>query len=414
MRSLLSLLILFFVFDFSIAQQEEDILLNGVISAEENQIKNLAYPTDPNDAANKAYVDEKILPDGVNDGDILVWNSSTNSWEIFSVDNNISNATSLVETNQATNITFNSAQAGGVISTDGGSTITEKGIVWSENPDPTVDLVTKTDEGGGASNFESIITGLNESTQYFYRAYSTNSTGTSYGNTYLLETDSAGIYDQDDDGFTPNEGDCDDYNASVYPGAVEILDQIDNDCDGEIDEDSDLDGYTIEQGDCDDSNPNVYPYAFEVCDGVDNNCNGYVDVVDVDNYFNGEYLVTRVTDPQIFGVSQISDQSIVVLGNPVDDDIFQKTFEFEPLSDFGLGAIATVTLNFNCEGLITSAEETISTGLYCNVDDLIIGDVSGSYTIDSDQEFTITWNEDLYNGCVGGDATTTYIFTKVN
>ena len=75
MRCLFSLLSLFFVFDFSIAQQEADILLNGVISAEENQIKNLADPTDPNDAANKAYVDDKIFPDGVNDGDILVWNS---------------------------------------------------------------------------------------------------------------------------------------------------------------------------------------------------------------------------------------------------------------------------------------------------------------------------------------------------
>jgi cysteine-rich repeat protein len=238
MRSLLSLLILFFVFDFSIAQQEADILLNGVISAEENQIKNLADPTDPNDAANKAYVDDKIFPDGVNDGDILVWNSSTNSWEITTLDNNLSNGTSEVETIEATNITFNSAQAGGVISTDGGSTITEKGIVWSENADPTVDSETKTNEGGGASNFESILTGLNGSTEYFYRAYATNSSGTAYGNTYVFQTDSAAGYDQDGDGYTPEQGDCNDLDPLINPGAEDSdlePDGIDNDCDGIID-----------------------------------------------------------------------------------------------------------------------------------------------------------------------------------
>ena len=193
MRYLFLLLTLFFVFDFSIAQQEADILLNGVISAEENQIKNLANPSDPNDAANKAYVDDKIFPDGVNDGDILVWNASTNSWEITTLNNNISNGTSEVETIEATNITFNTAQAGGVISTDGGFSITEKGIVWSENPDPTVDLETKTNEGGGVSNFQSSLTGLSASTEYFYRAYTTNSSGTAYGNTFVMVTDSASL-----------------------------------------------------------------------------------------------------------------------------------------------------------------------------------------------------------------------------
>ena len=54
----------------------------------------------------KAYVDDKIFPDGVNDGDILVWNASTNSWEITTLNNNVSNGTSEVETIEATNIIF--------------------------------------------------------------------------------------------------------------------------------------------------------------------------------------------------------------------------------------------------------------------------------------------------------------------
>ena len=41
---------------------------------------------------------------------------------------------------------------------DGGSSITAKGVVWSENPDPTVALPTKTDEGPGATNFRSQLT----------------------------------------------------------------------------------------------------------------------------------------------------------------------------------------------------------------------------------------------------------------
>jgi hypothetical protein len=42
--------------------------------------------------------------------------------------------------------------------------------------------------------------------------------------------------DDDGDGFTPDSGDCDDTDANTYPGATEILDGKDNDCDGEIDE----------------------------------------------------------------------------------------------------------------------------------------------------------------------------------
>ena len=42
--------------------------------------------------------------------------------------------------------------------------------------------------------------------------------------------------DNDNDGYTENQGDCDDTNAQINPGATEIEDGIDNDCDGEIDE----------------------------------------------------------------------------------------------------------------------------------------------------------------------------------
>jgi len=89
-------------------------------------------------------------------------------------------------------------------------------------------------------------------------------------------------YDDDGDGFTEADGDCDDDNVHVYPGGVEIGDGLDNDCDGEVDEsmdtgDDDGDGWSEADGDCDDTDPDVNPGATEVEDGIDNDCDGHVD-----------------------------------------------------------------------------------------------------------------------------------------
>jgi hypothetical protein len=84
--------------------------------------------------------------------------------------------------------------------------------------------------------------------------------------------------DKDGDGFGPCQGDCDDNDPAVHPGAQEIVDGKDNNCDGLTDEDLDGDGWTVAEGDCDDHDPDVHPGAVEVCgDGKDNDCNGYTD-----------------------------------------------------------------------------------------------------------------------------------------
>lgn len=74
------------------------------------------------------------------------------------------------------------AHSGGTIVNDGGGDIITKGIVWStSNSSPTIDLATKTNQGAGSSDFNSLMDNLAPNTQYFVRAYATNSVGTAYG-----------------------------------------------------------------------------------------------------------------------------------------------------------------------------------------------------------------------------------------
>lgn len=87
----------------------------------------------------------------------------------------------VLTTTAASAITSTTAVSAGTISSDGGSTISVKGICWSTSQNPTT-ADSKTSEGSGTSNFSSSITGLTPGITYYVRAYATNSIGTSYGN----------------------------------------------------------------------------------------------------------------------------------------------------------------------------------------------------------------------------------------
>ena len=84
-------------------------------------------------------------------------------------------------TTPVTGITATSAVSGGSISSDGGNAVTAYGVCWATTTNPTI-ANNKTTDGSGVGNFSSSITGLTTGTNYYVRAYATNSAGTSYGN----------------------------------------------------------------------------------------------------------------------------------------------------------------------------------------------------------------------------------------
>jgi hypothetical protein len=120
------------------------------------------------------------------------------------------------------------------------------------------------------------------------------------------DPDTSALACEQADGWTTVDGDCDDNDDSIFPGADEYCDEADNDCDGEVDEDAiDADtlygdededgygdptqpvtscefpfGYVGDDSDCDDSDAAVHPGADESCNGIDDDCDGEVDEED--------------------------------------------------------------------------------------------------------------------------------------
>ena len=86
-----------------------------------------------------------------------------------------------VTTSQVTNITQTTAIGGGNVISDGNATVTERGICWGINHNPTTNGSHAAASSGGTGSFTVPITGLTAGTTYYVRAYAINSAGLSYG-----------------------------------------------------------------------------------------------------------------------------------------------------------------------------------------------------------------------------------------
>ena len=134
-------------------------------------------------------------------------------------------------------------------------------------------------------------------------------------------------------GYSVNSNDCNDSNSNINPGATELCNLIDENCNTLVDEgvlvifylDSDGDsfgastvsiqacsqpvGYSSNSLDCNDSNAGIQPAASEICNLIDENCNGQIDEGvqqtyyadnDNDNYGNPGVFLTACTQPNSF------------------------------------------------------------------------------------------------------------------
>jgi len=189
-------------------------------------------------------------------------------------------------------------------------------VVTNSSDAAVTATVTLADSGGGAFWFEGTATvGLAPGQSYEISvSFQPRTSGTANGLLQvgssqpptLLDVRLTGVSnddpedDQDGDGFSEIDGDCDDDDPETYPGAMELCSGKDNDCDGAIrdsaptwyhDADSDgfgqddltisscdpVAGFAYWNGDCNDDDPTVNPGATERCNGMDDDCNGLAD-----------------------------------------------------------------------------------------------------------------------------------------
>jgi hypothetical protein len=97
-----------------------------------------------------------------------------------------------VITYPATGITSNSANVESYVVSDGGLSITQRGVVYDTISNPTLNSLYSFN-GLGLGNYTSTLTGLSPSTTYYVRAYATNSLGTAYGNEVNFATNPAAL-----------------------------------------------------------------------------------------------------------------------------------------------------------------------------------------------------------------------------
>jgi len=180
-----------FISDYTVT--EEDITSHqGALEITESQITDLDHFTTADET-------DPSVPTGTQNGEMQYWDGS--EWVVVEVTENEGAILQMIDgvptwvggtpsltTTAVTSVTGETAESGGDISDDVGATVTERGVCWSTNHNPTR-ADNKTFDGTGTGSFSSSITGLLSNTTYYVRAYATNRAGTAYGNQHSFTTE---------------------------------------------------------------------------------------------------------------------------------------------------------------------------------------------------------------------------------
>ena len=259
--------------DTEIENSEQDIeqVLTQGNDANGIQLKGIADPTEAQDAVTKAYFENNTTSSGLSPGstvgDMLYWDGE-NWTQIPSPENN---GTLKFCEGQLTwgackaeiriYDIFHGQYIRYSIDTNGSDVIDVRAFISQENtvPDENDLIFFGWPNNNPGTNYlydnndQIQLLYLDTNTTYFIRLRVESNLGVSYSNVLQYSFTESDL-DNDYDGYSVNQGDCDDNDAQVNPGATEIEDGIDNDCDGDIDE-----GFN-ESGTVTDINGNTYDY----------------------------------------------------------------------------------------------------------------------------------------------------------
>ena len=198
-----------------------------------------------------------------------------------------------VTTNEVTNVLAVSAQCGGNVTANGGSDVTARGVCWSTSQNPTI-TDSHTTDGTGTGIYTSELTELDLNTNYYVRAYATNSVGTAYGFEKSFTTND-GIPDLTTTGITNIS-----INSAVSGGNI-----------------TDNGGFSITaRGVCWNTNGNP---TLENCDGFTEDGNGMglfaSHITDLD-YPQQYYIVAYATNEYITAYGEIRNfETILEIGD---------------------------------------------------------------------------------------------------
>jgi len=273
-------------------------------------------------------------------------------------------------------------------------------------PDGSTDTVALFDDGlhgdgsvddGLYGNHYLLPAGLDGTYVLSFSASGSNASGEPFSKGALATIRIAQPEDADEDGFSVVEGDCDDNDPDVYPGATEVCNGVDDNCNDQIDEgvkstfyrDADGDGYGLtsdstqvcsapagyvaDNTDCNDANAAIHPGVTETCNNADDNCDGQIDEGVKSTFY-------RDADGDGYGIASDSTQACSAPAGYVTNNT--------DCND-GNGAVRPGATEV-CNEVDDDCDGQIDEGLTCGVEIF-----SASFTTDSDN---CTYVDDTFRG----------------